>query len=480
MSVEYIETVARALARRERRAVPIRETTTLWPDPEPVFGIAPIRVVSEQRVQAIAYGRFDAPPQVVIVWNPLSRESSVLEPFAVALDGYLTSSITAGRLPRIWLPHTAALEIVDLLGHRYRSNRDASPIVRVMGAHCRALAEETRFPGQQLVAVAGDQLIAHVVTGQSPIEDRHLGALVSWISPLPGVDPVLAAQQRALEPAAAMLERNVDDEVEVLRREAKGVGPRAEAARRRIEDLLERAARQEWQLLVEARAAFWGLGLPPAPGIPALVDKSLYRVAGTVRMDQELRLRDEVRRAPSRPDALARLLDHHEYANELVEDVDLRGDVRMRERARREGRAISAQVVNIIQTTPNCHPCTLTLRTTQEVRRVRRGTELSTVDGRVRGRVDGERDEQDTSVTLYDITLSAGVQRSRLPRLGDALDWVDSAPFDAPMMKRKLGVNQAQRAARHPLVYGDILPAAVPRQLPPGDLVSIADGLRTV
>jgi hypothetical protein len=481
MSAEYIETVARAIARRERRAIPIRDTSGLAWDPEPAFGIAPIRVVSEQRVQSIAFGFLNAEPQVVVDWNPLSRESSVLEPFAAALDEYLTSAIAHGRTPRVWLPHPAALEVVDLLGHRYRSNKDANPVVRTMGAHCRALAEEARFPGQQIVSVASNLLTAHVVTGQSPIEDRHLGALLAWIRPVPGVDPLIAARESALIPVAAMLERDVDDEVEALRKAAKGATAAAESARRRIEERLGQAALREWQLLLEARRAFWSLGLLPAPGNDKLVTRSVHRFAYALRKDQELRAKGAVRRSPSRPDTLTQLLDQHEHATELLEDIDVRSDVRLREHARREGRAMVAQVVKITQPIPNRHPCTLTLQTTQEVRRVRRGTILSKVDGRVRGRVDAEREEPATGATLYELTLvkGGGVQSSRLPRLGDVLDWVDSAPFDAPLMKQKLGIYQAQRTAQHPLVYRNTLPAAVPRQLPQGDLASLADSLRT-
>ncbi len=82
----YIDIMARVLARRFGRAIHIRDTSSLESDPDPVFGIAPIRLVAEQQVQAVAYGTFGAPPHVLVRWNPLGRQARELEPFAQALD----------------------------------------------------------------------------------------------------------------------------------------------------------------------------------------------------------------------------------------------------------------------------------------------------------------------------------------------------------------------------------------------------------
>src|SRR5690348_12262748 len=106
MNTSVVEAVLRIVAHQEKRAVPSRETFGLTPDPSRVFGIAPIRVVSEQRVQALAFGVFGAKPQVVTTWNPLARDSAYLEPFAAALDDYLLTCIDEDVLPRVWLPHT--------------------------------------------------------------------------------------------------------------------------------------------------------------------------------------------------------------------------------------------------------------------------------------------------------------------------------------------------------------------------------------
>jgi hypothetical protein len=110
--------VAQVDAHGRRRAVIVRAPSAMSPDPSSCFGVAPIRVVAEQRVQSIAFGIMGQPPEVVTIWNPLSRDTGQLEPFAEALDDYLRRTTE----PRLWLPHRVALEVVDILGHRYATN----------------------------------------------------------------------------------------------------------------------------------------------------------------------------------------------------------------------------------------------------------------------------------------------------------------------------------------------------------------------
>ena len=120
------EVFARVIARKRGRAYVTRATSALSPDPPRVFAIAPIQVVAEQRVQAVAYGDPEGEPQVITLWNPLDREVEALEPFAAALDDYLTSSLAGGQLPRVWVAHGAALKLLGLMGERYRRNQRAS------------------------------------------------------------------------------------------------------------------------------------------------------------------------------------------------------------------------------------------------------------------------------------------------------------------------------------------------------------------
>lgn len=370
------------------------------------------------------------------------------------------------RLPRVWLPYQAALTQLDLLGWRYRTNRQASDRLRRMGWQCRALAQEAGYAGQQVVAVAGDLLREHAATGQLPIKDFHLDALLAWLEDLGGGDPAEEADRRALVPAAAMLERSVDDRVERLRKIAKAGGRTGDAARLEIEGHLRRGALREWDLLVRGRAAFWGLGLPTMPGTDSLVDLSRERIGFALTTDLN---------PPTNPHSLSRLLDRHENAIETVEAAIVGGDRFVRELARQDGRAVRAEVVRIDQPLANRHPCTIHVRTNQPVLRIRRGTDLRMVGGRLDVRV-AAMDEDPTGARLLELTVKTGVRASNLPPIGSIIELVDAVPRDYRFVRDK--AYRAMQAAAHPLVYGDTLPAQVRRTGLPRDLVTASQRLR--
>lgn len=455
--------VAQVEAHRRRRAMPVRATSALSADSTRAFGIAPIRVVAEQRVQAIASGVIGLPAQVVTIWNPLSRDTGQLEPFAEALNEYLVRETE----PRIWLPHPAALEIVDLLGHRYATNRNASHTLRRMGAQCRVIVDEASFTGQQVVAIASQLLTEHVATGQSPVEDQHLGALLAWVASPPGTDVFQEAARRALLPAAAMLHRSVDDRVETLRRTAKAIGTGAAAARAEIERLLEAGARAEWELLVEARAAFWALGLPPMPRIATLVTASRARFAYAIR---------ELHSRPVMPDTLGRLLDDQELALNRAEDIAVRSDASVLERLRLKGKAVRVVLVERVQPRRNFNPCVLRFYTRQDVLRIRAGTTLQTLDGAITGRVIAVQSPPPRRGTLVEFRVTAGVRAASALRQLGRLDLVDTVVVD--MSRRKGDAYRRLRASGPPLVYGDALPPAGPRSLPSTPLDMVAADLR--
>jgi hypothetical protein len=456
---------ARVLARHHGHAIPIIEASLISPDRPDVFGIAPIRVVSEQRVQAIAFGPLDRAPEILTIWNPLSRESHELTPFATALASYLDRAMEHDGLPRIWLPHSSALEILELLGERYRTNPNASPELQVMGWQCRAIAQESKYPGQQVVILAGDALRSHVVTGQSGIEDQHLGALLVWLEPHEGIDPVLESERQATIPAAAMLSRPVDDEVERLRNVAKRATPKVAAeARRAIENHLRRGAQHEWDLLVRARAAFWALRLP-AISLGDLVSESRERLEFALSFKPS---------PASKAHSLSRLLHSFEFSMDLVEDARMRGDRSARERARKKGKAVAARVVAVEQPKPGRHPCTLTLRTTQTVLRVRKNTRLQTLDGRVVGHVLAVREDGDA--TLITLRLEKGVQSTRRPAQGTDGDWVDGVVYDGRYLRNQ--IYSALKVSEPQLVYGIELPASAPRAIAAPNLTQLSESLR--
>ena len=462
---DLAEIVGRTIARREGRAFVRRTTSGLTDDPERVFAIAPIKMVSEEIVQAMAFGDPDGSPTVITRWNPLSRDASDLGLFAIELNDYVAAVIAAQQVPRIWLPNGSALTAIDLLGLRYRTNAQATATLQRMGAQCRALAVEATFEGQQAVAVADALLQEHVLTGQMPVKDGHLGALLAWVVPEPGRDPAEVADERALVPASGVLERGEDDEVESLRRIAKGHGPQAARARRRIERVLDRAARREWERLAAARRAFWDLGLPVGPASRALEDASRDRL--------EYRLANDLN-TPATPHAVSRMIDLYEHATDLAEDARVRDDDGVRRQARAKGRAVHGEVTSVLQPRSSRKPCDISLVTTQPVLRVRRGTTLKTIDGAVETRVTDIR-EIGVGRTEIAMSVTKGVRRSTVPTVGMGLELVDTNPMDMSYLRNR--VLQRVQAAASPLVYGSGL-TAPPRSSGGAALSDVADRLR--
>jgi hypothetical protein len=460
---ELADTVARAVALEVGAPVATRRTYALARDPSPVFGIAPIRVVSEQRVQAVAFGDLDSRPQLVTIWNPLSRDTGELEPFAASLHAYVADALAAERIPRIWLPHGAALEILDVLGHRYRTNQQASATMRRLGSYCRAFAEEAQYAGQQAVAIAAALLATHVVTGQSAIEDRHLGALLAWFESRPGSDPLAESRRRAMIPAAAMLDRNADDQVEALRMIAKKGGPAGAAARRQVELLLQVGAMREWDLLRRGRQAYWGLGLEFGR-TTRLAASSRERLAFSL---------EHALNPPSRAHSLGRLLDSYEHAREVSEHAELLSDETARARARGRGRVLATRVIRVDQTTRGRRPCTLEVRTAQQVLRVRRGTRLQSVDGSLDARVMSVADGR-AGHTVIELRLERGFRS--VPGVGAEIEWLDVVPFGG--MRHKNLVYSIMQRADHPAVYGEVLPAERPRQIAAANLLGLAEASR--
>lgn len=443
MNATLFDAVARALARRNGRAIPVRHTSAISADPAVTFGIAPIKMVAEEHVQAVAFGRIDAEPQVAVRWNPLSRDPGDLEVFAVALDHFITSALSDGRLPRIWVPHAAALEVLDLLGHRMHRNQRATPELRRMGSLCRAIAMESEFPGQQIVAVAGDLLRTHVVTGQTPTEDGHVAAVVAWVLPPPRVNPVEEAARRSIVPANAMLQRSIDDEIERLRKIGKGKGQIAAAARQRIEHLLREEAIREWNLLIEARNAFLSLGLSEPSNLEKLVTESIERFEWWVTNGPIM---------PTKPASLRRRLKEVEAAAQRVEDIDARSDARARERLRQQGRVVAAMIEGVVQPNPRRRPESLILRTQQEVLRIRKGTVLQTEDVAVKGRVSHIEYDVQSGIRRLKLELEKGRQKSTHYGVGRVEDWYATDVYDNKF--RRLQISKVIKNAQAPLIFG--------------------------
>ncbi|MFF8290383.1 hypothetical protein ACF068_14310 [Streptomyces sp. NPDC016309] len=93
--------------------------------------------------------------------------------------------------PQLIVPSRAGVEYVRLLGRSMRFRRTAEqdpetpfpapPRVPLLGRWLTHYGERARVPGSSLLLAATDLLNRHWATGQSSLEDQHLGALLAWI-----------------------------------------------------------------------------------------------------------------------------------------------------------------------------------------------------------------------------------------------------------------------------------------------------------
>ncbi|MER5962378.1 hypothetical protein [Streptomyces sp. NPDC002057] len=109
--------------------------------------------------------------------------------------------------PQLLVPSRAGVEYVRLLGRSTRFRRTAEqdpetpfpapPRVPLLGRWLTHFGDRARVPGSSLLLSATDLLNRHWATGQSSLEDQHLGALLAWIDPSdgePGAEAALRAE----------------------------------------------------------------------------------------------------------------------------------------------------------------------------------------------------------------------------------------------------------------------------------------------
>ncbi|MCM2392183.1 hypothetical protein [Streptomyces albipurpureus] len=105
--------------------------------------------------------------------------------------------------PQLIVPGRAGIDFVRLLGRSMRFRRTveqdpdaaypAPPHVPLLGRWLTHYGERARVPGSSLLLAATDLLNRHWATGQSSLEDQHLGALLAWIDPAEGESGAQAA-----------------------------------------------------------------------------------------------------------------------------------------------------------------------------------------------------------------------------------------------------------------------------------------------
>jgi hypothetical protein len=472
MSYSQQEILARRLfARGLGRATPLAESFAMGRDPELAIAIAPIRIVTEEQVQAIAFGHIGAPPQILTRMDPLSRDVSDLIPFAqfMAQTG---AAIAAGARARLWLPHQNAIDTLDLLGRRYITNQQAPQIVRELGRVCRAYGAQMNYAGQPLVACALEQLIDHFVTGQSPAEDRHLGSMLTWIYPPQDGDVYAAASAAALLPASGILPNAPgymhDARVEALRRLAKNTRNETErrAAHAEMDRLLAMAAQREWDLLQRARAALLAL---PQTG-PA--DAECMAEAHS-RMSYHLGANGAFNVV--RPHAVSMEMKRREAHETAAQRRAWRDDTLRRAAAARRGRVLQGEILSIGAYRRGGPRPIIEIATTQDTLRLRENDKLTPLDrdfdlGAELAAIGVGRQPEERIVR---VRVTNGFKYLNSFSVGDMVAW-ETAKVDLLRRETEMSTFIAQRAP-WPL-HGEP-PADAPSALPAGDHVATANAL---
>ncbi|MFF2407261.1 hypothetical protein [Streptomyces sp. NPDC058092] len=111
--------------------------------------------------------------------------------------------------PQLIVPSRAGIDFVRLLGRsmRFRRTTEDDPDtpypaparVPLLGRWLTHYGERARVPGSSLLLAATDLLNRHWATGQSSLEDQHLGALLAWIDAPAGESGVSAALRAELD-----------------------------------------------------------------------------------------------------------------------------------------------------------------------------------------------------------------------------------------------------------------------------------------
>lgn len=165
--------------------------------------------------------------------------------------------------PQILVPNPGGIEFVRLLGRATRFQRTDGdhPVpatVPLLGRWLTFFAERAEHPGSCLLVALTQALTEHWATGQSSLEDAHLGALLAWFpspSGIAGVHGAVAAAEAETHgpPAGPATDPEFDNKVLAPAMEAYQRAGDDTRARQRAYAELEAALRGQltptWELM---------------------------------------------------------------------------------------------------------------------------------------------------------------------------------------------------------------------------------------
>ncbi|MEU9114141.1 hypothetical protein AB0D04_20735 [Streptomyces sp. NPDC048483] len=229
--MSLIETLARMEAVAAGRAAPLTTARHRHLSERPLV-LVPLTTAGEAGAPlGMLVGTDREKPQLLAVPQPRDRElrfaflAELAESVLPYVDGFAdtveweerkeTDPETGKRVPvqvelcadapQLIVPSASGIEFVRLLGRSMRFRRTAEqepetpypapPHVPLLGRWFTHFGERARVPGASLLLSMTGLLSRHWATGQSMLEDQHLGALLAWIDPPPGGSGQEAAER---------------------------------------------------------------------------------------------------------------------------------------------------------------------------------------------------------------------------------------------------------------------------------------------
>jgi len=259
--------LARALAAERGIAQPVCTARHVHVSDRPLV-LIPLALAGEANAPLAAMvGTDPRSPRLLVVHQPRNRDqrfafaARLAEIVLAHVGGYRSAAaVTRGAgsqpgarhvdAPQIIVPNPAGIGFIRLLGRSTRFRRSTGehavdPAVPVLGRWLTFFAERSEHPGSCLLLAATQALALHWASGQSPVEDLNLAALLGWIDPPPGMtgyEAALAAEDPvASPPAGPATDPTFDNEILAPLIAACGRSDVTDAVRERSRSSLETA-----------------------------------------------------------------------------------------------------------------------------------------------------------------------------------------------------------------------------------------------
>jgi hypothetical protein len=284
-----LTSLARAIAVERQTAQPICIVRHVHISEHPLVFI-PLALAGEANAPlAVMIGDNRTTPELLTVAEPRDRDQRfafAADPAAIVLE-YITSytgsqetihgkdtRIRFTDAPQLLVPNQAGVAFTRLLGRSTRFRKAegqyaVAETVPVLGRWLTFYTERTEVPPSSLTLAMTEVLALHWATGQSPVEDLNLGALLGWIDPPRGLTGAQAAAQAEdpvrCPPAGPATDPTFDNELLEPRflavRTAKmtGGGPAMQRAKTALSDALATQLEPTWSLMWRAVDLLRGL-----------------------------------------------------------------------------------------------------------------------------------------------------------------------------------------------------------------------------